>query len=319
MLLIVSNKTDLATDFLILKLQETGVKYYRLNTEDYLTIWDFEWQCNDGVVKLMISENGSFLDINLIESAYIRQPRLPESKVEESEVEFYKREVGEGLRTLWRSIPDHKWLNPPYKILRASNKPEQISKAISIGFKVPNTCITSNSKVADHFYNNNNEDIVVKAVKNGFLFDGEAARIAPTRKILKEEIFALDDYEKMPLIFQKRIEKEYDIRVTVVGSKVFSTAILSQEYLETSTDWRVSSHLGLELKHEKITLPLSLEKMCVQLTRENGLRYSAIDLILSTNGEYYFLEINPNGQWAWIESLAGYPIRDSIISELVAV
>lgn len=318
MLLIVSNKSDLATDYLILKLHEKNIRFLRINTEDFLTHWEVNFLFDsDNANTLAIKKTGApevFLEE--ISGAYIRQPKLPTLDVIEADKPFAEREVGETLRSLWRLIDEKLWLNAPHNILRASNKPEQLKIAKSLGFSIPQTCITADSKVAKKFYMANHGDIIVKAVKHGFLYDGTNAKIAPTQKF---EAHALDDltcYARIPMTFQKRVEKIYDIRVTVVGENVFATAIYSQSHQETATDWRVSDHYKISLEQKPILLPEKLQKLCKQLTQKLNLRYSAIDLILAKNEQYYFLEVNPNGQWAWIEKMAKYPIRDAIINEL---
>jgi glutathione synthase/RimK-type ligase-like ATP-grasp enzyme len=113
---------------------------------------------------------------------------------------------------------------------------------------------------------------------------------------------------------QSEILKQYDVRVTVVGERVFATAIWSQDNEETITDWRKGSRP--DLRHEKIVLDQRVERQCVKLVQRLGLRYGAIDLVCDQSGKLWFLEINPNGQWAWIENLTGYPIAAAIVDEL---
>src|SRR5208282_439036 len=108
--------------------------------------------------------------------------------------------------------------------------------------------------------------------------------------------------------------KEADIRVTVVGKVVFATEIQSQDYEETETDWRRGGHV--ELVYRAHELPREITEKCVCLVRKFGLRFGAIDLILDRKGLYWFLEINPNGQWAWIQNRTGQPIAQAIVNEL---
>ena len=123
--------------------------------------------------------------------------------------------------------------------------------------------------------------------------------------------------QSAPIIFQRQIYKSVDVRVTVVGKNVFAAAIHSQAREETRVDWRNGS--DILLRHTVITLPEAISQQCVALTEKFGLRFAAIDLIKDRDGEYWFLEINPNGQWAWIENLTGLPIAAAIVDELVAI
>ncbi|MNE94945.1 hypothetical protein D3C80_1929690 [compost metagenome] len=86
-----------------------------------------------------------------------------------------------------------------------------------------------------------------------------------------------------PFIVQAEVLKQYDVRVTVVGERVFATAIWSQENPETEIDWRQGSRP--DLRHEKISLPELVQEQCVELVRRLGLRYGAIDLISDRTGK----------------------------------
>jgi glutathione synthase/RimK-type ligase-like ATP-grasp enzyme len=117
-----------------------------------------------------------------------------------------------------------------------------------------------------------------------------------------------------PLILQQEIAKRYDVRVTVVGDQVFAATIDSQSNQDTEVDWRMTS--TPDLPHSTYGLPPEVSKACVALTRSLGLRFGALDFVLDPAGQLWFLEINPNGQWAWIETRTGHPIAAAIVAEL---
>lgn len=318
MLLIVSNKTDLATDYLILRLHERGVPFLRINTEDYLLSWNVCFSIEESGTHVVIEKEGQkSLPVASITGAYIRQPMIPNLEIVDDHKEFAKREVGEALKSLWRAIDDSIWLNAPRRLLLASNKPEQLTLANSIGFNVPDTYIGTNYEIIKKFYESHSGEIIAKAVKHGFNFDGDRARVAATQKIDESALASIKRYATIPMIFQSHIAKEYDIRVIVVGSEVFATAIESQSYEETKTDWRLSDCYKIPLRQYKVDLPKKIVNLCLEMTKRVSLRYSAIDLVLGKDGIYYFLELNPNGQWAWIEQLSIHKIRDSIIDVLL--
>jgi glutathione synthase/RimK-type ligase-like ATP-grasp enzyme len=119
-----------------------------------------------------------------------------------------------------------------------------------------------------------------------------------------------------PHLLQSEIDKRFDVRVTVVGSKHFACRIYSQDYSETEVDFRRSSATGRRLRHEIISLPDAVAKACTTLVEMLGLRFGAIDLVEDDDG-FVFLEINPNGQWAWIEQVTGAPIAHEIAELLL--
>jgi glutathione synthase/RimK-type ligase-like ATP-grasp enzyme len=241
---------------------------------------------------------------------------MPKFNIQKEDQRFAEREIGETLKSLWRLIDGKIWLNAPYRMLRASNKPEQLSMAMSIGFSIPETYIGRNIDQVGRFYKNNSGKIIAKAVKHGFNYDENGARVAATQKIDDSSLASLKDYASIPMIFQNEINKKYDIRVIVVDEQVFSIAIESQQHEETKIDWRLSDCYKIPLKQYEIKLPDNINSMCIEITKKFKLRYSAIDLVLDMNDGYYFLELNPNGQWAWIDQLGIHNIRDAIINGL---
>ena len=114
----------------------------------------------------------------------------------------------------------------------------------------------------------------------------------------------------VPILLQEEIEKEADVRVTIVGKNVFS-AMLSQEGKEI--DWRAHNSGA---KWNSFQLPEIIEKMCIKLCEKLKLEFAAIDLVKSVSGDFFFLELNPNGQWVWIEEETGSPISGTIVQHL---
>ena len=104
-----------------------------------------------------------------------------------------------------------------------------------------------------------------------------------------------------------------ELRITVVGKNVFAAEIHSQQKEATRHDWRRDA---LALEHRNHPLPDDIKLKCIQLAKTFGLEFGAIDMILTPDGRYVFLEINPNGQWAWIEETTGLPISEALIELL---
>jgi glutathione synthase/RimK-type ligase-like ATP-grasp enzyme len=99
----------------------------------------------------------------------------------------------------------------------------------------------------------------------------------------------------------------------MVGERAFAVLIDSQKDNETQIDWRRGE---IPLKHLIIELPNNILSQCVSLLKILNLRFGAIDFILDKSGNFIFLEINPNGQWAWIEKQTEYDISNEIVNLL---
>jgi glutathione synthase/RimK-type ligase-like ATP-grasp enzyme len=119
---------------------------------------------------------------------------------------------------------------------------------------------------------------------------------------------------EMATIYQEFLPKAYDIRVTIVGRKLFAVSIDSQSDPSAVIDWRKTENPLLP--HAPIELPAPLQRSLMELMSRLSLAYGAIDLVLTPDGRYIFLEINPNGQWLWIDEMLSLGISHSIAERL---
>ena len=100
----------------------------------------------------------------------------------------------------------------------------------------------------------------------------------------------------------------------MVGGKVFSASV-SQGGGSIKGDWRLKK-TGAEF--QPFDLPSVVAERCVQLTQSLGLVFGALDLALQGE-QYFFLEINPTGEWAWLVDQSSLPIDEAIADELLGI
>ena len=265
----------------------------------------------------MLRFGDTVLKLSEVKAGYYRRPgapAVPETAGDAATRDYIANEWSAVLRSLWNAL-EGRWLNSPFAILRAEDKPRQLSEAHALGFSVPETMIGNDFDAATEFVAAN--PTVGKPLRHA-LIDTE-----PNGAVLfTQRLGALDAADRAavaiaPVIYQREIAKAHDLRVTVIGNKIFAVAIHSQQEGETQVDWRRGSRL--DLPHELVSLPDELAHRCLSLTKALGLRYGAIDLIRDTAGHYWFLEINPNGQWAWIERRTGAKLSSAIIDEIMSI
>lgn len=313
MFLLVTNKRDLTADLIVLELKRRELPTVRLNTEDLAhglleiqpsnSKWRVQfgdWVCTDTEVR----------------AAYFRRPepiKLLDSVREDCRL-YSAMEWQSALDGLYYAL-DGKWLNAPHCIFAAENKVKQLALATRLGFRVPATLVSNSPLAVKEFCAV--RTVVGKPLRQALLHLDGAESVVFTTRVHVDDATDARSVTATPLIVQEEIPKRFDVRVTVVGQKVFAATIDSQSFAETQVDWRRSSRTDLE--HQAHSLPDSIETMCVSLTQALGLRFGAIDLILDKSGEYWFLEINPNGQWGWIEIRTGLPIAAAIVDELARI
>lgn len=303
MILIITHKTDFTADFVINKLNQRGINYKRLNCEDiYKT--NFE-------VKLDPDFTYSILGEKNFKSIWFRRTKLPEITGMEKEEQLYILYEMESLfKNIFSSLGAN-WVSLPSAVYEAENKVLQLKTAKKIGFTIPPTLITNSRDELRKFFIQCENEIILKPISQTRIRYNEGAAFIFTNPISPQLIDNIEDFDLTPCIFQKAIKKDYELRITVVGENIFSAKVDSQKDPETRNDWRKK-----KLQFERAEIPTELRDMCIRLTKELNLQFGAIDLIKTPEGSYVFLEINPNGQWAWIETQTGYKISESIINQL---
>ncbi|HNP66286.1 MAG TPA: hypothetical protein PKH16_00140 [Aequorivita sp.] len=303
MILIITHKQDYTVDFVINKLNQKGILYKRLNCEDLISI-----------NYIFDSDNHfsfSFDGIKRFDSVWFRRTKFPEiNDLKQEEKLYILNEYDSLLKNIFATI-DAKWLSEPRHVYNAENKVLQLKVAQKIGLNIPRTIITNDKRKIKEFYLKNNRDIIIKPLAHTRINYNNNAAFIFTNLVSKDLMDSIDDYDINPCIFQENIKKDYEIRVTVVDKKVFASAVHSQDHENTKYDWRKE-----KLDFHPAQLPKKISDKCITLLRELNIKFGAIDLIKTPDDNYVFLEVNPNGQWAWIEMQTGQKISDEIIKFL---
>jgi len=253
---------------------------------------------------------GPELDLSECRVIWWRRPqqfRLHDELQEPGDRNFAYSEIYSTFSGLWLSLDAH-WINHPTRDEEAARKIYQLSVAQDLGFRIPETCVTSSPDDAREFVARQGErGTIYKA------FTGTKEAWRETRLLKSDEIQLIDNVRFAPVIFQEYIEADLDLRVTVVGGKIFPAAIHSQE-----TEYKVDFRMTMDsAKVESFTLPDHVSENILAFMKRMGLVYGAIDLRRTTTGEYVFLEINPSGQWLFIEERTGLPITDAVVSYML--
>ena len=225
--LIVTNKEDITADYVVLELQERSTAYFRFNTEDFpekiiATV------CLDGK-KTVVSFKGvkGTSDLDEVYSIWYRRPGVPSvaEEIEDPGVkEFCKRESEEfleGVYSLFKGL----WVSYPPYIFQAQNKLYQLDLARNFGFDVPYTIISNDAERIRKFIKNSSYKVIAKAVRQGILEIDRREHVIFTNPVGEKHLEALSDVKFSPCIFQEYIQKKFDVRVTVIGDKVFPVEI----------------------------------------------------------------------------------------------
>ena len=181
--------------------------------------------------------------------------------------------------------------------------------ARDIGFEIPKSLI-SNYPATFHKFTGLNRNCVVKCLGSASL-SKDSDKIVFTHKLDKD--FCNEQIEFCPTYVQQNIPRLYDIRVIVIENDAFAFSIKFNTKDGNVVDWRESDD---PILYEYIEIPLNVKEKCILITHDLGLLFGAIDLIRGLDGTFYFLEINPNGQWAWLEAETGIKLSSKIVDVL---
>lgn len=315
--LIISNSLDAHADIVEKRILQLGTETIRFDTDRFITD-QVELIFRDSGNEEGINIGGKWNSFNKISSILLRRPGCPETKIEEPyQKKFAETEAEEFIRQLYFYLREIFWVSNIEALERARRKILQLQVARSLGFKIPKTLVTNSPKEIKEFFSSNKQTIY-KTLKSPVIRLGEETELwgVPTTVVNQKHMASIDLIKNTGGIFQEYVEKKYEIRVTIIGKKLFAAKIDSQAEPSARIDWREAEALGL-VKVVPYKLPSLVEDQCRKIVQWYGLNFGAIDLIYTPGGEYVFLELNCNGQWLWVEEITGQPLLDCMANLLV--
>ncbi len=300
--LIISNKHDYSTDHIAYQLNKTDASYLRLN-RDQLKEFNIAFSPTE---QILIGETDSLsfkITAEYLKSVYFRAPIYLKDnyKPNLSADEQLSRNQWVAFIKSLMVFKEARWVNNPQATYLAEVKPYQLHLAHKIGFLIPKTTI-ANGIIENNRIFSRNDKIVVKTLEPVILrLNGKQAFIYSN--VIDFEELVQSDISTAPIIIQEALLPKVDIRVTIVDNLFFSVNI-TKDGAGIDKDWRLEKD---SVQYREIELPISISAKCVELTRRLGLKFGAIDLILH-EGKYYFIEINPTGEWSWLMEHTGLEI-----------
>lgn len=309
-ILIITSSGDLHADLVVERLLAKSARFFRLNLDDFPTLYEIDMQYHDGEPNGILRHiptraSMSASEVGAIWTRKTGEFRFSCDDLGQQERAYAKDETGHILTSMLLTL-DGYWMNHPIAIHSAMWKGEQLRRAAKAGFKVPPSLATTRGDAVRRFRTDMGGEIIFKPLSSPDLGADQvehADRVTPglaTTRITAEYDEMLDSLHVVPGFFQQLIPKRYELRVTVIDQHVFAASIHSQEDERTRTDYR---DFSAEIRYEAVELPADIERRCRELVHSYGLKFGALDLILTPDGDYVFLENNPAGQFLFVEQL----------------
>ncbi len=207
-------------------------------------------------------------------------------------------------------------LDPPARSGSANNKQAQLEVARRVGLDVPRTLIGNDPDAVRAFAATCPGGMVTKLMSNARFYAGGVESAVFTSEVREEDLEDLDGLALCPMTFQEKVPKACELRVTVIGRRVFAAAVDSQARAETALDWRRDG-VGLVDTWTRHELAPDVAAKLLAVNEALGLNYGAHDLVVTPDGRVVFLEVNPYGEWFWLEDHPGFPLSDALADVLL--
>ncbi|MDG9722544.1 ATP-grasp ribosomal peptide maturase [Streptomyces sp. DH41] len=296
--LVVTNLDDPTADVVISELHDRDVPVVRLDSGDFPHALSVAATITSNGVEGTLSTPSRTADLTEVRSLYYRRPSgFAFPHLEDQDARFAVAQARYGLGGILASLPSCRYVNHPHHIGDAEFKPSGLIAAARAGFRLPPTTITSDPDTARAFIKQHGPAIYKPLAAPLYRIDGVSS-------VVKVAEVTADDIDETVAgtahLFQQRVDKTADVRVTVIGEHVFAVRIGSD-----LLDWRTDYS---RLTYSVVPLPHGIAESLHAYLSHFGLVFGAFDFAIDREGRWWFLECNPSGQWYWLEHETGLPM-----------
>lgn len=296
-ILMITSSYDKTCSYLIKKFSQ--LTFFRLDLDKFS-----DYHVTFSADGFKIKDTNQYIDTKTCESIYFRKPSMEKlDGIFDNHYHAYiHKETYAFIEGIVESF-DGTVLTKPSVMRRANNKILQASLAAQAGLRLPEFAITNDVYLLKHFSKNGG---IIKPIAIGEITSGSSKEFVQTNMI--DPAFEANNFEYSPVYLQDYIEKEFEVRITVVDGQFFPVKINS----ENNVDWRKPNN---KVSYEICSIPITIRSSCLNFMELCNMKFGCFDFIVK-NSVWYFLEMNANGQWAWLEFATKNSISNAIISYL---
>ncbi|NBB81592.1 MAG: hypothetical protein GVY36_19485 [Verrucomicrobia bacterium] len=182
-----------------------------------------------------------------------------------------------------------------------------------MGLLVPESIVTNSRTEASSFIGDFSDPVIVKPLASGYVESDEGDSSIYTQRFQPCHLPALDDIQNCPVLFQRMVDKVVDVRITVLDEYMIAVSLAAD-------DQRGDQRLDIrrdnmsDVRYEVVSIPDNIRSAITKILAKYSLRFAAIDFAINKADEWVFFEINPNGQWAWLDLCAEAKISDVFVN-----
>lgn len=307
--LLISNSSDVHTDLLVRAARERTLPFFRLNTDHFR---------RDGGIRLLFGRGDAAgtlryrdkaVDLEAVTLIVYRRPQRA-----------YENDSSAPIWTTW--IVDQEWkrveetlsvmataavVNRVGPSAVARNKLAQLVHAGRVGLDVPRSLVTTEQTEATSFAADYGR-VVTKGISASYVLDGEIVRTGFTRLVEHADL-DMHDPTGCPILLQEHVPPAAVWRIAAVGEATFGVRYTGAALKEV-TDARL---VHQDLHGEPCDVPQQVARGLRELCHSLGILFCSADFVETADGRLVFLDLNPDGQWAWLQLEFDLPIADQII------
>lgn len=311
-ILIITNASDVTADFVAQRLRKS--EYIRLDSDSLPK----SVRIASTPERTIVSALRRTLCPETISGVWYRRPDAIEFSggTDAAERRHAASEFTAALEGTLALIPPDRWINHPSRNVDAGHKLEQLHRAHRLGFRLPKTLISQDPSAVRAFWKECRGAVIIKPLSSGYI---ERTGNAPDTLIYTNALRVADlarnmEIRRCPSLLQEKVKKQSDIRVNVVDDTLEAAELRADDAGTPRLDIRRNNMT--DVTYRPIELPRRLVGKILRLVRSYGLRFAALDFLRHSDGDFVFLELNPNGQWAWLDQAGVTKTRDHLIAAL---
>ena len=303
-------------------IKERGGSSFRFDTDRFPT--DVRMVARSGPAgaeQLTLASDAGSLDLRGVTAIWHRRVNVGAGLPREMDAQLRFASLGESRAAamgLLASLEVFR-VDEEQRIRRAEQKLLQLRIAREVGLEAPRTLVTNDPGAVRDFAAACAGGMVTKMLSSFAVYDERGGeQVVFTNRVEPEDLADLEGLRLCPMTFQESVPKALELRATVVGGRVFTASIDSGASARAAHDWRRDG-AALVGDWEHYQLPPEVEGRLLRLADSFGLNYGAADFILTPDGRHVFLEINPAGEFFWLEQQPGLNISGAIADVLLGL
>ena len=300
-------------------IEQRGESVFRFDTDRFPTELQLEVYYGQDGERLRLTDQHRSLDLREISAVWYRRIATGDMIPDTMDRQLRQASMQESHETVQGMIAslDAFHLDPVPHLRRAENKQLQLQIARRLGIDTPRTLISNDPIAVRRFAAGCPHGMITKMLSSFAVYENDQEKVVFTNPVSVTDLDQLDGLRYCPMTFQEQLDKTLELRVTVVGTQVFAAAVDSQQTIHARYDWRRQGVTLLDA-WQPYNLPDDLTDRLLKLMRQLGLNYGAIDIILTPDNRHVFLEVNPVGEFFWLDRSPGLPIADALGSLLIS-